>query len=308
MQADIDVVKVLVNNFPLSLKRADSRLRLPLHLAMKHNVSEEVIDFLLESYEGAIHVKDDTGREPIAYIFNTEDANLHKSQSEDTRSTIYTASTLTLRKHISNYVSSTQRDTIEKEKNVCDEKISEISKQYNESIEWVKKERDTCKESLGLEINELKEYLDKSRNREDLLVSEKEDMKKTLSVLRGKNDSLEDEVKELKQNLEDSIKEHTEKEKESKALVEKLQNSQLEEAAEKTKIASDVSDDLEIANNKIAELEAKLKEQEERHTTQVRDLTSKLESMESVKSGLKDRLTRLTDQLISIEAMQRTPY
>lgn len=64
-----DVIEALISVYPESVKSADDKGMLPLHLALRQDeIDKDIISLLLQKYPEAINTKDNKGRVPIALL------------------------------------------------------------------------------------------------------------------------------------------------------------------------------------------------------------------------------------------------
>lgn len=67
----LDFIMTLLRAFPEAIKKTESAFRrIPLHIALKSRVSEEVIRFLIQSYPDGVRRKDLLGRVPLHYAIS----------------------------------------------------------------------------------------------------------------------------------------------------------------------------------------------------------------------------------------------
>jgi hypothetical protein len=63
-----DLVRNILNAYPKATRATESKGRLPIHLAIKHNASEEVLRLVVEAFPRGFFVKDDTDMLPLDHI------------------------------------------------------------------------------------------------------------------------------------------------------------------------------------------------------------------------------------------------
>lgn len=64
----IDVVEMLIQHAPETLRMTNSNGKLPLHLACRFGVSLEILDLLITSYPQGIEARDNNGRKPSCFL------------------------------------------------------------------------------------------------------------------------------------------------------------------------------------------------------------------------------------------------
>lgn len=62
------MVKKILNAYPKAARGRDVKGRLPIHLAMEHNASEEIMTMILEAFPKGFFAKDKKDMTPLEYV------------------------------------------------------------------------------------------------------------------------------------------------------------------------------------------------------------------------------------------------
>ena len=68
--APVDLVKKILNAYPLAARGRDVKGRLPIHLAMEHNASEELVALIIDAFPKGMLIVDKKNMTPLDYINN----------------------------------------------------------------------------------------------------------------------------------------------------------------------------------------------------------------------------------------------
>ena len=68
--APVELVKKILNAYPLAARGRDVKGRLPIHLAMEHNASEELVGLIIEAFPKGMLIVDKKNMTPLDYINN----------------------------------------------------------------------------------------------------------------------------------------------------------------------------------------------------------------------------------------------
>ena len=68
--APVELVKKILNAYPLAARGRDVKGRLPIHLAMEHNASEELVGLIIDAFPKGMLIVDKKNMTPLDYINN----------------------------------------------------------------------------------------------------------------------------------------------------------------------------------------------------------------------------------------------
>ena len=68
--APVELVKKILNAYPLAARGRDVKGRLPIHLAMEHNASEELVGLIINAFPKGMLIVDKKNMTPLDYINN----------------------------------------------------------------------------------------------------------------------------------------------------------------------------------------------------------------------------------------------
>lgn len=306
MKADIRVIKALVDPFPKSIRRKDHLGRLPCHLAIQHDAREEVLDYMINLYPESMSIEDNKGRVPLAWIFDSEEPKLG------------------LRSSIAIYLNIERNKTKDKEQANMKGELEKIRCQYDENLEWIKNERDTDRQSMEESIKELEEESSKDRKRLEKLSLSKDDSFDEFMGSQAKIDELEEKlrlhekesfesqkkIKELNsiissrddtqtcEHIETIVKRET-NDGQEKVLFQLQSKTALLQRNQKKNL--ELVDDLEAARKSIKNLEEQIKCSAQKYQQEIQEMKKSIQSAETIKNVMKERLAKLTNSLVNIE-------